>query len=149
MDITQVLYWHWWVAAAVLAILEMVMPGTLLIFFAAAAAIVGALALAIPSLSWQIEFVLFAVLAVSGIFAWRAYRKANPDALASSDHPMLNKRADQYVGRVVVVQEAIVNGHGKAKVDDTIWRVSGPDAPVGATVKVVATDGGFLKVERA
>ena len=148
MDITQVLYWHWWVAAAVLAILEMVMPGTLLIFFAAAAALVGALAFAIPGLSWQLEFVLFAAISVSGIFAWRAYRAKHPEQLESNDHPMLNKRADQYVGRVVVVQEAIVNGQGKAKVDDSIWRVSGPDAPVGTNVKIVAADGGFLKVEK-
>lgn len=149
MDITQVVYWHWWVAAALLAILEMVMPGTLLIFFAAAAAVVGALAFAIPGLSWQLQFVAFAVLSVAGIFAWRAYRKAHPEQLDSNDHPMLNKRAAQYVGRVIVVHEAIVNGQGKAKVDDTIWRVSGPDAPEGTNVKVVAADGGFLKVERA
>ena len=71
MDITQILYWHWWVAAALLAILEMVMPGTLLIFFAAAAAVVGALAFAIPGLSWQLEFVAFSALSVAGIFAWR------------------------------------------------------------------------------
>lgn len=149
MDITHILYWHWWVAAALLAILEMVMPGTLLIFFAAAAAVVGALAFAIPGLSWQMQFLAFAVLSVAGIFAWRAYRKAYPGQLDGNDHPMLNKRAAQYVGRVIVVQEAIVNGQGKASVDDTIWRVSGPDAPVGTNVKVVAADGGFLKVERA
>jgi membrane protein implicated in regulation of membrane protease activity len=149
MDVTQVLYWHWWVAAAVLAILEMVMPGTLLIFFAAAAAVVGALAFAIPGLSWQVEFVAFAALSIAGIFAWRAYRKAHPEDIDGTDHPMLNKRADQYVGRIVVVQEAIVNGTGKAKVDDSIWRVSGPDAPEGTRVKVVAIDGGFLKVELA
>jgi hypothetical protein len=149
MDITQVVYWHWWVAAALLAILEMVMPGTMLIFFAAAAAVVGAIAFAIPGLSWQLQFLAFAVLSTASIFAWRAYRKRHPEQLETSDHPMLNKRADQYVGRVVVVHEAIVNGNGKAKVDDTIWRVSGPDAPIGANVKVISADGGFLKVERA
>ena len=149
MDITQVVYWHWLVAAAVLAILEMVMPGPLLIFFAAAAMVVGALAFAIPGLSWQLQFVAFAVLSVAGIFAWRAYRKRHPEQLDSGDHPTLNKRAAQYVGRVVVVHEAIVNGNGKAKVDDSIWRVSGPDAPEGTKVKVVSADGGFLKVERA
>jgi len=149
MDVTQVLYWHWWVAAAVLAILEMVMPGTLLIFFAAAAAVVGALAFAIPGLSWQLEFVAFAALSIAGIFAWRSYRAKHPEQLDGTDHPMLNKRADQYVGRLIVVHEAIVNGQGKAKVDDTIWRVSGPDAAEGTRVKVVAIDGGFLKVELA
>lgn len=149
MDITQVLYWHWWVAAAVLAILEMVMPGTLLIFFAAAAAVVGALAFAIPGMSWQLEFVLFAALSIASIYAWREYRKRNPESLEGNDHPTLNKRAAQYVGRVIVVHEAIVNGNGKAKVDDTIWRVSGPDTAEGERVRVVSADGGFLRVEKA
>jgi len=147
MDVTHIEYWHWWIAAALLAILEMVMPGTMLIFFAAAAAVVGALTLVIPGLPWQAQFLGFAALSVAGIFAWRAYRAKHPGELDGGDAPLLNKRADQYVGRVVVIQEAIVNGHGKAKVDDSIWRVAGPDAPVGTNVKVVAAEGGFLRVE--
>ena len=147
MDVTHIAYWHWWIAAALLAILEMVMPGTMLIFFAAAAGVVGLAAFAVPALPWQVQFVAFGVLSVAGIYAWRAYQKKHPEQLDSGDHPMLNKRAAQYIGRSVTIIEPIVNGSGKCKVDDTIWRVIGPDAPVGATVKVVKADGGFLTVE--
>ena len=41
-----------------------------------------------------------------------------------------------------------MNGSGKAKVDDTIWRVIGPDMPSGAVVKVTKAEGGFLTVEK-
>jgi membrane protein implicated in regulation of membrane protease activity len=148
MDVTHIAYWHWWIAAALLAILEMVMPGTMLIFFAAAAAAVGLVALLIPSLGWEVQFVGFGVLSVAGIFAWRKYRATHPGELDGGDQPMLNKRAAQYVGRTVTIAEPIVNGSGKAKVDDTLWRVVGPDLPAGATVKVVKAEGGFLTVEK-
>lgn len=149
MDVTQIAYWHWWVVALLLAILEMTMPGTLLIFFAGAAAVVGVLAFLVPTLGWQVEFLLFGALSVAGIFVYRRYRAANPEQVDGTDRPTLNKRADQYVGQAVVLVEPIVNGHGKAKVDDTLWRVAGPDLPAGTTVRVVRADGGFLTVEKA
>lgn len=149
MDVTHIAYWHWWIAAALLAILEMVMPGTMLIFFAAAAGVVGLATLLMPDLPWQMQFVSFGLLSVAGIFAWRKYRAAHPGELDGGDQPMLNKRAAQYVGRTVTLFEPIVNGTGKVKVDDTIWRVIGPELPEGATVKVTKADGGFLTVEKA
>lgn len=148
MDVTHIEYWHWWIAAALLAILEMVMPGTMLIFFAAAAAVVGLVALLIPGLPWQAQFIGFGALSVAGIFAWRAYRAKHPGQLDGGDAPLLNKRAAQYVGRTVTLIEPIVNGSGKAKVDDTIWRVIGPDLAAGEVVKVTKADGGFLTVEK-
>ena len=149
MDVTHIAYWHWWIAAALLAILEMVMPGTMLIFFAAAAAGVGLVALLVPGLGWEVQFVAFGLLSVAGIFAWRKYRAAHPGELDGGDAPLLNKRAAQYVGRTVKLVEPIVNGNGKAQVDDTIWRVAGPDLEAGATVRVTKAEGGFLTVEKA
>ena len=147
MQVTQLMWWHWWVIGALLAILEMVMPGTMLIFFAAAAGVVGLVALLVPALPWQVAVLIFGFLSIGTIFAWKQYEKRNPKVV-ETDHPTLNRRADQYVGRTVTLHEAIVNGQGKAKVDDGVWRVTGPDLPVGANVKVVAADGAFLRVEK-
>jgi hypothetical protein len=36
-----------------------------------------------------------------------------------------------------------------SKLDDTLWKVTGPDLPVGARVKVVASNGRDLTVEQA
>lgn len=148
MNLTQIAFWHWWVAAAVLAILEMVMPGTMLLWFAVAAGAVGLAVMLVPVIPWQVQLIAFAVLSVGAIYGWKRYQAKNPK-IADNATPTLNKRADQYIGRAVTLHEAIVNGHGKAKVDDTVWRVTGPDLPAGATVKVIASDGAFLKVEKA
>ena len=41
----------------------------------------------------------------------------------------------------------IVAGTGTVKIDDTIWRLSGPDCPGGSRVKVVRADAATLVVE--
>ena len=53
----------------------------------------------------------------------------------------------QYIGRVFTLEEAIINGRGKVRVDDTLWRVEGADLPLGHKVKVVSVDGVVFKVE--
>ena len=50
-----------------------------------------------------------------------------PD-VAMSDLPDLNVRGQQYVGRSLVVEQAIQNGRGKVRVGDTLWQAEGPDA---------------------
>jgi len=61
----------------------------------------------------------------------------------------LNRRAEQLVGRVVALDQPIVAGTGRAKVDDAFWVVAGPDLPAGTPVRVVAVDGMTLKVQQA
>jgi inner membrane protein len=67
----------------------------------------------------------------------------------TTDQPDLNIRAQQYVGRMVVVEQAIQNGRGKVRVGDTLWQAEGLDAPAGSRVKITATNGNVLVVERA
>ena len=62
---------------------------------------------------------------------------------------MLNQRAAQLVGRVVPLEQAIVNGQGRVQIADAYWNVSGPDLPAGTAVRIVASDGMNLRVEPA
>lgn len=146
IDLTNLAFWHWWVAAFIFAILEMLMPGTFLIWLAAAAGLVGFLMLLVPAMPWELQYVVFAVGSVAAIAGWRAYKKRHPD---SDEKPELNKRGVQYVGQVVRLETPIVNGQGKARVGDTLWKVRGPDLPAGANVRVTGVDGTQLVVEKA
>ncbi len=76
-------------------------------------------------------------------FVW-----AHPSVL-KTDQPDLNRRPDQLVGRVVAVEEAIAHGRGKVRIGDTLWIVEGADMPAGTEVRVTATQGAILRVERA
>ena len=50
------------------------------------------------------------------------------------------------MGQVFHLTEAIVDGRGRMKVADTMWRVAGPDLPAGAKVRVVGVEGTVLRV---
>ena len=46
--------------------------------------------------------------------------------------------------------QPIERGFGRIRVGDSVWRVSGPDLPAGAKVRVVSAEGGAdLHVEKA
>ena len=126
-----------------LGAVETLLPGAVVIWFAAAAAVVGALLLVVP-VPWQLQLVLFGALGIAALFVWRRYKQSNPE---TSDQPRLNQRSAQYVGQVCVLTEAIAQGQGKARVGDGVWMVRGPDLPAGTRVKVVAAEGALLVVE--
>ena len=145
LDGTQ--FWHWWILAAIFAGIEILAPGVFFIWLGAAAALTGIVALVIPSLGWEIEALVFAVLGVVTVVYWRSVVKKSK----GKDDPasMLNRRGDQLIGRTAVLSEAITNGRGKAQVDDTVWRVEGQDLPAGTQIRVTGVDGAVLKVEAA
>jgi membrane protein implicated in regulation of membrane protease activity len=62
---------------------------------------------------------------------------------------LLNRKQDQLLGRILVLESAIVNGHGRVQIGDAFWQVQGPDAPRGARVIVIAADDGILTIDLA
>ncbi|HET7156640.1 MAG TPA: NfeD family protein [Hyphomicrobiaceae bacterium] len=145
----QVLYtlgpWNWFILAVVLFILETMIPGVHFLWFGLAAVVVGFLALVI-GVAWPWQVLAFGLISVLAVFWVRKY--ARPD-MAISDLPDLNVRGQQYIGRSLVVEQAIQNGRGKVRVGDSTWVVEGPDAPAGARVTVTGAKGTVLVVERA
>lgn len=138
------LFWHWFVLGLVLLIAEVLLPtGFFLIWIGAAALLVGALAWLAPAIGWEAQLVLFGVLSIASFFVWRRFSPGNP----VSDQPALNRRGHSYVGRTFTLSAPIVNGIGKLHVDDSQWRISGPDAAAGMQVRVIAVDGTTLKVQ--
>jgi len=142
---STLLFWHWWILALALIIIEMVAPGFFLMWIGAAAAVTGLVTMIAPSLPWEAQFVLFGVLAIASVVGARYYFKRNPIETTDST---LNKRGAQYIGRTFSLEEAIVNGTGKVRVGDSVWRAFGPDLPVGDRVKVTGVEGAALKVEK-
>ncbi len=137
-------YWDWFIAGLVLVILEIFAPGAVFLWLGIAAGVVGAVVFFAPYLDWKFQFTLFAVLSVVSIVVSRRYLKRRP---LETDHPNLNRRGAQYVGRDLILDAALSGGRGRLRVDDTTWRVEGPDLPAGAKVRVTAVDGATLKIE--
>ncbi len=146
MSPEEIEFWHWWIAAIVLIVVEVFAPGTVALWMGVSAAVVGLLLLAVPGLSWQTQFLVFAILSVATVIGWRTYQLRYPTV---SDQPTLNRRGEQYIGRVFTLDEAIVNGTGKIHVDDTMWKVVGADLAEGTQVRVTGVEGTLLTVEPA
>ena len=138
-------FWYWWVLALILLVVEILAPGFFFLWMAISGFVTGALVLLIPVASMNIQVLVFSVLSVVNIIVWKFYSKKHP---IESDHPLLNKRGVQYIGRVFNLHEPIKNGQGKIKVDDSIWKVHGEDCDINSRVKVIAIRGTVFEVER-
>jgi hypothetical protein len=138
--------WNWLVFGIILMALELVAPGVFLFWLGLASLLVGLVSFAIHP-SWQTQLLMFAVFAALAVPLWR--RLARGNSAASKTNPFLNKRADALVGRVFTLEKPIIDGSGTVRIDDTIWRVAGPDIPAGSRVKIVQADGASLTVAAA
>jgi membrane protein implicated in regulation of membrane protease activity len=135
--------WNWLILGLVLMALELLAPGVFMFWLGLAAFLVGLLSFALHP-SWQVQILMFALSATAAVPLWRHLARRNSGA--SKSNPFLNKRSDALVGRVFTLEKPIVDGAGTVRIDDTVWRVSGPDAPAGSKVKIVQADGASLTV---
>jgi membrane protein implicated in regulation of membrane protease activity len=137
--------WNWFILAGILFGLEILLPGTFLLWLGFAAVAVGLISLGV-AWAWQLQLIAFAVLSLVAIAAWR-WLGARTDP--EGDRPFLNRRAEAFVGRVFTLEKPIVDGSGTLRIDDTVWRVTGPDTAAGSRVRVTAADGTSLVVDRS
>lgn len=137
-------FWYWLVLAAVLGVIEIAVPVMFCIWLAAAALGVAAIAWRYPSLSWEHQALIFAVLSIASVALGRT-AITRPGSSEKGRH--LNRRAESYVGRTFTLEGAIVDGRGRLKVDDLVWLVEGPDLSAGTRVRVTGVENTLLRVE--
>jgi membrane protein implicated in regulation of membrane protease activity len=137
--------WSWFILGAVFLILELLAPGAFMLWLGLAALVVGVISFGVDW-SWQAQFGAFAVLSIALIPVWRRYA---PRIEQPTESPMLNRRAENYIGRIFTLEKPIADGLGHVRIDDTIWRVTGPDIAAGSRVRIVRVEGPNLFVEPA
>ena len=139
--------WNWMVLGFVLLALEIVVPGVFLLWIGIAAIFTGALTLWLWDMAWwgwEVQVIVFLVLALAAAYFGHRITDARQN---DTDEPLLNRRDAQLVGRTATLEEPIREGHGRIRIDDTLWRVKGPDALPGTRVRVISAGGGELVVE--
>ncbi len=140
------IFWGWLGFGLVLIAFEVLAaPGTYLLWIGLAA-LMMALISTFTTLSVAVELTLFGALALGSAFiGWRIYgARVENDAARDLHDPAVT-----FVGKVFTLSGAIVNGIGQVRVDDSVWRVSGPELPAGTAVRVKELDGSTLVVEAA
>jgi membrane protein implicated in regulation of membrane protease activity len=137
--------WTWLVIGAVLLGLELLAPGVFMLWLGLAALLVGVVSFVI-AWGWQAQIIAFVVFSLAAVPLWRRLSLAQK---AAPNEAFLNRRSEAFVGRVFTLEKPIVDGAGTVRIDDSIWRITGPDTPAGSRVKVIRADGGLLTVEGA
>lgn len=137
--------WNWVVLGLILLILELVVSGVFLVWFGIAAVLTALVSWLFSKFTWfdhwQIQIALFLIFSVILVIAGRNFFRREKE----TDQPMLNQRTMQMIGQIATLQGPIIDGHGRVRIDDTIWRVKGDDAPTGTKVKLISfSDGAFL-----
>ncbi len=143
IELLPAAHWIWWGFGALLVVLEVVVSGTFLLWMGISAGVIGVLVYFAQNLAWEIQFVLFAVFSLASIFLSRKYLQSTADEQSS-----LSTRGKLYIGMVVTVEESIVNGIGKVRVEDTVWRAQGDDIAAGARVKIMDIKSATFTVEK-
>jgi len=143
-DIFAMTHWSWLILGLVLLVLELVAPIAFFLWLGASALVTALVLFLLPDMAWQLQFLLFSVLSVVSILVSRKYLFRQK---IKSELPNLNRRSQQYVGRVFTLTEPITNGYGKISVDDSQWRVTGPALEKGSAVRVTSANGSVFEVE--
>ena len=139
--------WGWLTFGLILMILELIIPGTFIIWFGFGAVITGIVVALIP-LSASGQVATFAICStVSVFFGFFIYKKIFG---ANKEVGQQNKTgARKYIGQTFKVVETIdEDGEGKVAVGDTVW-LAKSDHPIaqGRRAKVVDVKGTILIVE--
>jgi membrane protein implicated in regulation of membrane protease activity len=137
--------WAWIVAGLILLGLELLAPGSVFLWFGVAAILTGVVSF-FGLVTWQIQLLIFVVLAVGlAVVGRRMFARET----APGDQPFLNDRAARLVGKTYVLEQPIVDGKGKIRIDESNWRVTGPNLPSGSKVMIAGADGAVLAVVKA
>lgn len=138
----------WGAIALLLFAAEALAPGAFMLWMGFAAVVVFLGVLLVPGIPLLAQVAAFIALSFVSIQVYRKFVRGRGHE-RESEHPHLNRRAFQHIGRVVPLEQAIVAGRGRVKIGDAFWLVQGADLPTGTPVRVVGTDGIVLQVEAA
>ena len=138
--------WGWVILGLVLIGGEVLAPGIFLLWLGLAALLTGAV-VGLVDLGWQTAALVFAGLSLVAVFTGRLLTRRKgeePDAATG-----LNDRGRRLIGRVFRLEATMTGGEGRIRIDDSSWRVTGPELLAGSEVRVVRVDGATLVVEKA
>jgi membrane protein implicated in regulation of membrane protease activity len=115
-------------------------------FFGIAGLLVGCASLFVD-LTWQLQFVTFAVSGFSSAVLWQQLDRSSRDRSDPPSHSVGVRSPCALIGRVFRLQKPIVDGTGVVTIGGVAWRVPGRDCAAGKRVKVIQAEGTLLIVD--
>ena len=128
--------WFWLAMGFALLLLELMAPGTILLWFGIGGILTAGVAWLVPGDFPMMNLLVFGLASLLGLIVgrnlWKRY-------LSSSEDNDLNDRGASMVGQVVKVHRAVRAGvSGSVRIGDTVWRAKSEESfDVGAFAKIV------------
>lgn len=146
LPLLEPVWWNWYLAGVLLMLLELVVPGAIIVWFGLGALATGFITELFGGLGWPTQFILFSCLSILSLLSGRKLlmRRGGPARTST-----LNQRLQRYLGRQTQLRTAIENGSGRIRLDGTYWTVTGPDLPAGTTVEITRVEESTLVVRKA
>lgn len=141
----QMNHWHWLTLGLILLAGELLGTAGYFLWIGLSAIVVGALYSFIP-MSWQLQWISFAVFALFSTWLWWKYQHTKDKK--SDSKRQLNQKEKQLVGQTSRVEEDILAGSCRVTIGDTTWAAkSEENISKGTMIRVVSIDGIILTIE--
>ena len=137
------LYLNWLTVGIALMVVELIIPGTYLIWFGFAATVVGIMTWLIPDLALIWQLIWLALLSVLfAVIGWRIYGKLIFQKQSNTKYKDLNNPISQMKGKVVEVV-SVKGDKIQVSIGDTVWlAVSEDKVKVGDKVVITGSPNG-------
>lgn len=132
-------YWYWFSLAALLLLLEIIVPGIFLLWLGIGAGFVGTFLLLFPQagLAWQLFALIISISAAVALgLKWQK-------KILKTQPATLNLGLEGYLERTAVVSQTFSQGRGRVSIDDSSFpALCTADYPleIGQAVVIVAID---------
>ena len=136
-------WWIWIVAGLVMMVIEMAAPGVFIMFFGAAALVIGLVTGIVPSTPLWLQLLAFSVLSVASLLLFRRQIMRRMQSKPA-------KNVDDFVDELGIANDQIAPGdRGAIELRGTVWtavNVGDSALTPGQRCKVVKVDGLSLHV---
>ncbi|AOM42567.1 NfeD family protein [Xenorhabdus hominickii] len=137
--------WFWLCFGGLLLIAELLGTGGYLLWTGTAAVVVALITWVFPGMGWELQGILFAVLTLCSVIAWRSWLRYRP---RQASDKVLNQKNHQLIGLHARLITDTENGYGRVKLADGSWRIQcDQELPANTEVEIIAVDGITLKVK--
>ena len=138
-------FWHWWILACLMLVLEMVLPGIIFLWLSVAAAAVGLVVLLVPDISVEIQLIAFGVFSVLSFVIGRRFFRPG---ISGANEQDVSSASSSLVGKTTVLTEKTTNGRVRQSVYGSSWVLkSDEDLAKGQKVRVCGIEGSMLLIE--
>lgn len=138
-------WWYWFIAAFVLLILEIIVPGIFLVWLGMGAALVGLFLLAFPGADAAWQLLVLALSICGSVFVGLAWQRR----IVHQDGTPLNQGLEGFIGRTALVSQPFQQGQGRIRLQDSSYpalcNASGLQA--GQAVVITGVQGHALIVQ--